>query len=303
MKANASPPYPKLKYTLLALSLCLLLAGQALAGSGWPKIASSADGTPVSYETHGSADAQSPALVFVHGWNCDSRYWREQVPHFSRTHRVITLDLAGHGHSGQGRADHTMRSYGEDVRAVVEAAGADRVILIGHSMGGSVIAEAARLMPERTVALIGVDTLENVSLTMTEAQKEEMIAPFRKDFAGTTRGFVRSMLRQDTGPDLGQWIADDMAAAPPASAVSAMENMVDQYVTGEAARIFSQINAPVFAVNADVWPVNHEGNRQYMHSFESIVLKDADHFLMLNRPEEFNRALEEVLKLAMRADR
>jgi len=58
------------------------------------------------------------------------------------------LDLAGHGHSGTSRPQYAMSSFGEDVRAVVEATGSRRVILIGHPMGGSVIAEAARLTPD-----------------------------------------------------------------------------------------------------------------------------------------------------------
>ena len=98
-------------------------------------------------------------LVFVHGWSCDSRYWRAQIPYFSQKYRIALVDLAGHGHSGFGRSNYTMGSFGEDVLAVVEALGAEKVILIGHSMGGIVIAEAARLMPEKVLGLIGVDTL------------------------------------------------------------------------------------------------------------------------------------------------
>ncbi len=81
----------------------------------------------------------------MHGWSCDARYWRSQVPAFSRNHRVIVPDLAGHGHSGTSRTKYTMNAFGEDVQAVIQAAGSRRVILIGHSMGGSVIAEDERL--------------------------------------------------------------------------------------------------------------------------------------------------------------
>lgn len=77
------------------------------------------------------------------------------MPHFSAKHRVVTLDLAGHGHSGLARTRYTMKAFGEDVQAVTQAVGGRRVILIGHSMGGSVIAEAARLLPGRVIGLIG----------------------------------------------------------------------------------------------------------------------------------------------------
>ncbi|HPB56158.1 MAG TPA: alpha/beta hydrolase, partial [Candidatus Aminicenantes bacterium] len=81
---------------ILALALLLFLAsGALLAQDGWPRIAQSKDGTPISYEVYGSGE---PTLVFIHGWSCDSRYWRAQIPFFSKGHRIVLLDLAGHGH-------------------------------------------------------------------------------------------------------------------------------------------------------------------------------------------------------------
>ena len=145
---------------LVCLSSCLVILlltlGAVEGEASWPHVVSSKDGTPISYEVYGSGE---PTLVFVHGWSCDGRYWQAQVPHFSKDHRVVVIDLAGHGHSGMGRSKYTMKDFGEDVRAVVEAVGSRDVILIGHSMGGTAAAEAARLMPDRVIGIIGIDTL------------------------------------------------------------------------------------------------------------------------------------------------
>ena len=122
---------------IACLFLLLLVFVNASAQETWPHIAFSKDGTPISYEVYGTGD---PTLIFVHGWSCDSRYWREQVPEFSKKYRVVVIDLAGHGHSGTSRIIYTMSSFGEDVKAVTEAVGSKKVILIGHSMGGPVIA-------------------------------------------------------------------------------------------------------------------------------------------------------------------
>jgi pimeloyl-ACP methyl ester carboxylesterase len=278
------------------LALLLLAWGGTPARADWPHVVPSRDGTPISYEVSGAGE---PTLVFVHGWSCDARYWREQVPVFSGKHRVVVLDLAGHGHSGLGRAKYGMAAFGEDVRAAVEASGGSRFILIGHSMGGSVIAEAARLMPGRVVGLIGVDTLENVEYPMTREKLGGMIAPLEKDFRAGCRGFVEQMIYPRTDPRLRDWILSDMSAAPPAVALSAMREMMDQYVTGEAARIFEGLPVPVVVVNGDLWPVGYEANRRHMASFDAIVLKEADHFLMLDRPEEFNRALEKAIRMIL----
>jgi pimeloyl-ACP methyl ester carboxylesterase len=141
----------------IMLLLHIWTPGKAEAGTEWPHVATSRDGTPISYEVFGSGE---PTLVFVHGWCCDARYWRAQVPCFSKAHRVVVLDLAGHGHSGASREKFTMKAFGEDVRAVAEETGSRSLILIGHSMGGSVIAEAALLMPDLVKGIIGIDTLE-----------------------------------------------------------------------------------------------------------------------------------------------
>ncbi len=291
---------PVTRYSI-SLTSCLfvlfLTFGAIRAQADWPHVVPSKDGTPISYEIYGAGES---TLVFVHGWSCDARYWRAQLPHFTENHRVVMLDLAGHGHSGTTRSQYTMRAFGEDVKAVIEATGSRRVILIGHSMGGSVIAEAARLMPNRVKGLIGVDTLENIEYPITREELKKMIAPLEKDFRAGSRQFVEEMISPQTDPQLREWILSDMSAAPPAVALSAMNNMMSQYITGEAAKIFDEIRIPVITVNGDMWPVNYEANRRHMLSFDAIVLKGADHFLMLNRPEQFNRALETAISKLLR---
>ena len=122
-----------------------------------------------------------------------------------------------------------------------------------------------------------------------------MIAPLDKDFRTGSREFVGQMISPRTDPQLREWILSDMSSAPPAVALSAMKEMMSQYVTGQAARIFDTIRIPVITVNGDLWPINYEANRRHMFSFDAIVLKESDHFFMMNRPDEFNRALEKAI--------
>lgn len=294
-------PVPRYSISLFSCFVTLFLTfGAVGAQEKWPHVVLSKDGTPISYEICGTG---GPTLLFVHGWSCDARYWRVQLSHFSKNHRVVVLDLAGHGHSGSTRTKYTMKAFGEDVQAVTEATNSNRVILIGHSMGGSVIAEAARLMPTRVTGLIGVDTLENIEYPMTREELDKMIASLKKDFRNGSRKFVEEMISSKTDPLLREWILSDMSAAPPAVALSAMNEMMSQYITGEAAKIFDEIRIPVFTVNGDLWPINHDANRRHMFSFDAIVLKEADHFLMLNRPDEFNRALEKAIRMITNKDR
>jgi pimeloyl-ACP methyl ester carboxylesterase len=273
---------------------CVLVAAAAAsaAGAGTPGVVPSADGTPIAYEIHGGGE---PTLILVHGWSCDARYWREQLAHFAARHRVVTVDLAGHGHSGAGREDYTMRSFGEDVRAVADAVGGDRLILVGHSMGGLVIAEAAHQLPGRVLGLIGIDSLHDLDFAVTEEHAAEMITPLEADFPAACRQFAASMILPDTDADLAEWIQADMAAAPAEVALSAMRGYMAQWITGAGPALFEELPLPVMAVCADLWPVDAEANRRHMRSFEAIVLEGTDHFLMLSAAEEFNRALEEAI--------
>ena len=135
---------------------------------------------------------------------------------------------------------------------------------------------------------------------MTYEMLEQMMAPFIDNFALETRQFVGNMLRADTDPEIRSWILADMAAAPPTVAMSAFEEMMDQYITGEAAQIFEQIPVPVICVNGDLWPIDFEANRRHMRSFDAIVIPKADHFLMLDKSYAFNQALEQAIHRIMR---
>ncbi len=276
----------------LILGVALLAAGVALAGT--PGVTpSSADGTPIAYEVFGSGE---PTIILVHGWSCDSRYWREQVAPLAAGHRVVTVDLAGHGHSGSGREVYGLPAFGQDVQSVADAVGGDRFVLVGHSMGALVVTEAARLMPGRVLGLIAVDALHDLDYVVTEEQAAGMIDPLAADFSAACFQFAGSMIRPETDADLAAWIQADMASAPARVAVSAMRQYMAHWLSGTVPALFEDLPLPVVGVYADLWPVNIEANRRHMHSFEAEVLEGTDHFLMLGAADEFNPALEKALE-------
>ena len=258
------------------------------------KTAVSGDNTGINYYEFGQ-EQKGPVLVFVHGWSCDAGYWREQIPYFKEKYHMVLIDLAGHGRSESNRENYTLEAFGQDVGAVVGSVKADKVILIGHSMGALVITHAARLMPEKVIGLIAVDDLQNVEYPLGEEQFAEMTAPFKEDFKQGVRGFVTGMLRPDNSP-VNEWVISDMSLADPKVALSAMNGSLAGYLTGDAARLFDGLDIPVVAVNSDLWPTDLEANRRHIKDFELIELEGLDHFLMLKAPERFNSALERAVK-------
>ncbi len=247
-------------------------------------VAASADGIPVWFE---SESGGAPALVFVHGWSCDRTYWRQQTSHFAGRHLVVAIDLAGHGESGGGREAWTMPAFGADVAAVIEKLDLRDVVLIGHSMGGDVIVEAALALPDRVAALVWVDVYTTLGEPRTPAELEAFLAPFRRDFVTETRNLVRGMFVHGSDPDLVEWVAADMSSAAPEVAVEAMAHAV-----GNGAAVLdglAELTAPVIAINPDYRPTDSEALARY--GVKAILMSGAGHFLMLEDPATFNRLL------------
>lgn len=271
---------------LIIAALCIATAGNTSPGTG---AVLSADSVSIGYTLQGEG---TPALVFVHCWCCDGDYWKHQVPHFAKRHTVVTVDLAGHGSSGLERDDWTLGAFAGDVASVVKALDLKEIILIGHSMGGPVALEAARLLPDRVIGVVGVDTYQNFGQTIPEEKRVQFLAAFEADFPGVTNRFVHGMFPPTADSALVEKIAADMAAAPPAVGIGAMKNLLAY----DPAPSVGEIQAPIYAINSDLFPTNVEGNKKLAHSFEAKFMPGVGHFVMIEDPERFNRLLSEVVR-------
>jgi pimeloyl-ACP methyl ester carboxylesterase len=96
------------------------------------------------------------AIVFVHGFGCDSSDWDAQMTHLQAKYRVLALDLPGHGASLPS-APATIESLAAAVTVVRQVVGRQRTILVGHSMSARVVLEAYRQNPADIVGVVLVD--------------------------------------------------------------------------------------------------------------------------------------------------
>ena len=248
----------------------------------------SADGVMIHYEVVGEGE---PALVFIHGWNCDRGYWKDQVGEFSKTYQVVTVDLGGHGESGLGREDWTMAAFGADVASVVNKVNPNKVVLIGHSLGGKVSLEAARQLSGRIIGVIGVDCFKEFGTGFSREKVTEIAKPFRADFAASVDGFIRGMFPKDADSALVNWVVADMSAAPQEVAMSAFEN----YFRTDVQAILKDVRVPIRAINSDMTPTAIENNRKYASSFEMKSVTGIGHLIPQEDPAIFNRLLHETL--------
>jgi pimeloyl-ACP methyl ester carboxylesterase len=268
---------------LLLVASAVALGVAAAAAS--EAVVRSRDGVAIHYEATGRGE---PAIVLVHCWSCDRHLWDAVVPRLAKDHRVVTLDLAGHGASGRDRKDWAIAAFGEDVRAVADALSLRRMVLVGHSMGGPVTLEAARLMPGRVVGLVPVDTGLNVEQTSSPQEVADLLAAFEKDFRATADGFTRRyMFTPKSDPAIVERVAAKNAAAPPEVAIPCLRAALGY----DARPALKEVRVPAHAVNADLYPTDVEANRRHFASYDVSIMKGVGHYVMLEDPARFSDLL------------
>ena len=272
---------------------------KAEPAEGTPRIAISPEGIHVQYRVYGSGE---PALVFIHGWSCDSNYWREQVEQFKQKYTLVMVDLAGHGGTGGNRSEWTIARYGQDVASAVAAVPNKQLILVGHSMGGPVAIEAARLLEGRVIGIIGVDTFKTIGAPLpTQAQIDAIAKPFEANFIGHTRDMVtQHFFAPGADPELVKKVAYDMSLSPPALAIASLRDGLAYDFAGPLKDLG---DLPIVAINSDLGePLNELRIKKVLPRFRAVTLNGLGHFLMMEDPARFNTALEtEVHSMAVPA--
>jgi pimeloyl-ACP methyl ester carboxylesterase len=139
------------------------------------------NGTGIHYETHGSG---APILL-THGVGATSRMWDEQVEEFTNRFRLILWDLPGHGQSEPPRRAVTAKSLTRDVLAILNAAEASRVVLVGLGAGGLIALRCWREMPDRVRGLVLIGTMPGLrnrpARQIWNGQVEELATTVERD--------------------------------------------------------------------------------------------------------------------------
>jgi pimeloyl-ACP methyl ester carboxylesterase len=113
-------------------------------------------GVKIHYETYGDG----PAVLLTHGYSATSEMWEGQIDVLSRHHRLILWDMRGHGQSDtpDDPAAYTEEATVDDMAAILDAAGANRAVIGGLSLGGYMSLAFHLTYPERVRALLIIDT-------------------------------------------------------------------------------------------------------------------------------------------------
>jgi len=247
----------------------------------------------VHYVTQG---AGPHSLVLIHGWSCNAGFWREQIPVLAGRARLILIDLPGHGQSDKPQTNYTMDYFASAVLAVMRDARVDKATLIGHSMGAPVICRVYAQAPEKVAALVAVDGLLRRPKMIPE-QTEQFIGAYRTpEYRAHATRFVNSMFPNPGTEALRDRARDEILMTPQYVMRSAMEGM---FASDQPAWDLAKVNVPVLVINAKspMWTDEYEAYvRALSPKTDYRTIDGPGHFLMLEKPAEFNAALLEMLE-------
>ena len=253
------------------------------------KTCTAPDGVEIVYSSVGLGE---PALVFIHGGLANRGFWDGELKNFGQRYRVIAPDLPGHGESGINRGNWGIPEFGADICAVLEAEHVKKVILFGNSLGGPVAIEAALLLPGRVLGVVGIDTFQSLTYSITSEEAQKRADAFRDDYAGSLRQMVQQLFHKGADPTLLADAEQRMAQTSPAAAYSMFLSLAG-YNPSESAR---RLAAPLRAINGDLYPTDIESVRRIKPDFDVFLLKHVGHYPMLEQPEEFDRLVADVIK-------
>ncbi|MFQ6121569.1 MAG: alpha/beta fold hydrolase [Dehalococcoidales bacterium] len=250
---------------------------------------------------------EGPWLVLIHGAWATHEWWRCQVPELSRSYRVLSLDVRGHGQSSPLEAPDSVDNFTRDLEAVLQKVGADEVALIGWSMGGIISMQYYLNNPAKVKALVLIATrghrnprlklrlwLQQIqtrlSLMMDFADYKEVI------YRDQVEKEVRSMLSPATPPEAINWIMTDLANNPRKNFFEVAKSLWDW----EAGDRLTTFNVPTLIM------VGKEDGRTPPHysrllhekipNSKLVVLENCGHYLLLERPDIVNAEIISFLK-------
>jgi len=241
--------------------------------------------------------AGAPPFVFVHGWTCNHSHFAPQIEHFAVDHRVLAVDLRGHGESDAPEQRYTVSAFADDVAWLCGEMHVARPVLVGHSMGAQVVLDVAARHPDLAAAVVLLDAAPIVGGSPAMAMAAELGASLAGPDGATARAAlvdhaVGALARM---PALQQRVRADLLRTPDHVAASCVTLMGDW--DGEAAA--RACTVPVLHIAADD-PINDAAALRALNPrLRTGQTVGAGHFNQLEVPEQVNVMIERFLAVAV----
>ena len=252
------------------------------------------DGHKIHYLSFGQGDR---AVVFIHGWTCDSTFWKMQAPVYEKR-RSLLIDLPGHGLSDKPEIPYTMELFARAVNAVMTDAKVGPATLVGHSMGTPVAIEFLRLYPRRVAGLVIVDGFvpqppNGDAERETERRRKQLAYSFRgPDYKTAANRVLDFMFTEQTPPSLREEITAKMLRVPQYVMASAMAGMTAMPPVTES---WPKLPVAAMMVKRYNSAPYQDFLKTHFHLVDYRDFEGAGHFLMLEQPDAVNGLLQRFL--------
>jgi pimeloyl-ACP methyl ester carboxylesterase len=253
------------------------------------------DGVKISYAACGQGDT---TLLFVHGWCINKGYWQPQAQYFCPRYTVVSIDLPGFGQSGKNRSNWIFEAYAKDIKAVIDQLQLKNVVLIGHSMSGDLALQAANLYPDLFIALIGIDNLRKPGKPLEPADlagANRFFDTMHMQFKSTVNKYMRpSLFQPSTDSTIVNRVMNDVFSGDSSIATSVLYNLMITAQQEQA--MMQQLSQTLYLINSDVERTEIDSLNKYCRKgCEVVEVHGTGHYPMLEKPKEFNAALEKAL--------
>lgn len=255
----------------------------------------SIDGVSVAYEDVGSPDA--PVVVLVHGHPFDRSMWRPQVERLTEAGlRVIVPDLRGYGESTVVPGKTPLETFARDITGLLDRLGVGRFVLGGLSMGGQIVMEVHRQVPDRIRGLLLADTVPWAETPEGHRTRNEvadrLLREGMRPYAEEVLPKMVSPTTIERLPTVAEHVLGMMLGTSPAGAAAALRGRADRPDYTES---LSQAMVPALVVVGSEDEYTPVEDAQLMHKLIPnswlVVIDGAGHMPNLERPAEFDQAL------------
>ncbi len=252
------------------------------------------DGVSIHYEISGSGRP----LVMLHGWDQSAKAFCNNIPALSERYQVITVDLRGHGESDKPTYGYRISRLAMDVWQLLENLDLHDVVLLGWSMGCSVVwsywdlfrshrLSKLILVDEPPLCLVNDNNPDGFADNQAlEALKTSILT----DTVNATRGFVDMMLYTPAGKAAyGQQTLEESLKFPPAQCTHLLLN----HVYTDWRDVIPTITLPTLVIaakNSHVKVSNNQWTHDHIPGSELKIFETA-HMMFMEEPEAFNAAV------------
>jgi pimeloyl-ACP methyl ester carboxylesterase len=240
------------------------------------------------------AGVGEPSIVLVHGWGANRSYMAPQFAYFRPRHRVISVDLRGHGDSDKPEQPYTIDGFADDVAWVCKQLNVDQPILIGHSLGGSIVLEmAGRHMWLRPAGVVILEALVVAPAALIDQFRPVLDGMRSPAYPQVMREFMEQLFGPHFDAADKAMRLDQMIANPQQAMVSALESVL-AHDSEAAARTCA---APVIYVSSGPWYTDVARFRELCPHLVTGQIVGAGHYFELEVPEQVNPMIDRFVKV------